>query len=249
MLFAIGDGDAVVGVSSFDHYPPSVERRTRVGGLLDPDFERILALRPDLVIVYGSQGELIDRLARAHLAMFNYEHAGLPDITRTLRQVGERVGRADAATRLADDIERRLDDLRSRTRSAPKPRTIVIIEREPETLRGMFASAGVGFLHDMLDAAGAVDVFADVRRQSLQVTAEVVLARAPDAILEIRSGGGWTSQRIARERAAWQVLASVPAVRSGRVYFLTDEMMSIPGPRVVDAALAIAKALHPGMVK
>src|SRR4029453_11970469 len=67
MLFAIGAGDAVVGVSSFDHYPPAVARKTRVGGLLDTDFERILALKPDLVIVYGTQGPLIERLTRAQV--------------------------------------------------------------------------------------------------------------------------------------------------------------------------------------
>ena len=67
MLFAIGAGDRVVGVSNFDHYPPEVEKRTKVGGLLDPDFERILSLRPDLVIVYGTQSGLLERLGRARL--------------------------------------------------------------------------------------------------------------------------------------------------------------------------------------
>jgi len=249
MLFAIGAGDAIVGVSNFDHYPPAVERRTKVGGLLDPDFERILALRPDLVIVYGTQSGLIERLNRAHVPMFNYEHAGLADITRTLRQVGERVGRKEAADRLAVGIERRLADLRAKTASQPRPRTLVVFEREAGTLRGMYASGSVGFLHDMLEIAGGINVFADVPRQSMQVTAELVLARAPEVILEIHSGPGWTSSRIARERDTWRTLASVPAVRTGRIYLLTDEMIAIPGPRVAAATLAMAKVLHPDIFK
>jgi len=249
MLFAIGDGDDVVGVSSFDHYPPAVEGRTRVGGLLDPDFERILALRPDLVIVYGTQGALIDRLARAGVPMFNYEHAGLADITRTLRQIGDRVGRSAVAARLADDIERELGEIRTKTSTSAKPKTMIVFEREAGTLRGMFASGGIGFLHDILVVAGGTNVFADVPRQSLQVTAETVLARAPEAILEIRSGESWTPQRIASERDVWRALASVPAVRTGRIYLLTDEMISIPGPRVAEATLAVAKTLHPDLFK
>jgi iron complex transport system substrate-binding protein len=245
MLFAIGAGDTVVGVSNFDHYPPAVEARTRVGGLIDPDFERILSLRPDLVIVYGTQGELIQRLVRAHVPVFNYEHAGVPDITRTLRLVGERVGRTAAADRLAAEIEGQLAALRARTATRPKPRTMVVFEREAGTLRGMYASGNVGFLRDMLEIAGGANVFADVNRQSLQVTAELLLARAPDVILEIESGPGWTDERIARERSVWRTLASVPAVRSGKIYLLTDEMMSIPGPRVANATLAMAKVLHP----
>jgi iron complex transport system substrate-binding protein len=249
MLFAIGDGDDVVGVSSFDHFPAAVEGRTRVGGLLDPDFERILALRPDLVIVYGTQGALIDRLARAGVPMFNYEHAGLADITRTLRQIGDRVGRSAAAARLASDIERKLGEIRTKTSTSAKPKTIIVFEREPGSLRGMFASGGVGFLHDILEVAGGTNVFADVLRQSLQVTAETVLARAPEAILEIRSGESWTPQRIASERDVWRALASVPAVRTGHIYLLTDEKISIPGPRVAEATLVVAKTLHPDLFK
>src|SRR5262245_19751928 len=119
MLFAIGAGDTVVGVSNFDHYPAAVETRTKVGGLLDPDFERILSLRPDLVVVYGTQSGLIERLQRARVPIYNYEHAGLADITETLRKIGARVGRQREAVGLAADIERRLADLRARTSARP----------------------------------------------------------------------------------------------------------------------------------
>jgi iron complex transport system substrate-binding protein len=246
MLFAIGAGPDVVGVSSFDHYPPEAETRTNVGGLLDPDFERTLTLRPDLVVVYGTQSSLADRLSRAGIPIFPYQHAGLPDITVTLRQVGARVGRKEAGDRLAADIERQLSEIRERTRPLAKPRTMIVFEREVGTLRGMFASGGVGFLHDMLVVAGGVNVFADVRKQSLQVTTEIALAKAPDVILELHSGPGWTPARIVQERRVWQTLPSIPAVRTGRIYLLTDELMSIPGPRVVDAVRAMARVLHPG---
>jgi iron complex transport system substrate-binding protein len=249
MLFAIGDGDAVVGVSSFDHYPPEVERKARVGGLLDPDFERILSLRPDLVIAYGTQDELIGRLDRAGIPTFRYEHAGLADITRTLRQIGERTGHAAPAERLATDIERRLRDLAARTASRPRLKTMLVFEREPGSLRGIYASGGVGFLHDMLIVAGGDDVFADVKRQNVQVTTELALARMPDVILEVRTGPEWTPERIASERRAWRVLSSVPAVKSDRIYILTDEMLSVPGPRVADATVTIAKVLHPELFR
>src|SRR5690348_12596841 len=154
MLFAIGDGAAVAGVSSFDHFPPEVETRVKVGGLLDPDFERILSLRPDLVVVYGSQSALMDRLSRAGIPMFPYRHAGLADITDTVRNIGARVGHKDAADMLARDIERKIADLGARTRALPKPKTLLLFDREPGTLRGMFGSGGIGFLHDMLGVAG-----------------------------------------------------------------------------------------------
>lgn len=247
MLFAMGAGDAVVGVSNFDSYPREVEQRTRVGGLIDPDFERILTLRPDLVIVYGTQRELVARLQRASLPIFSYEHAGLADVTATIRALGDRIGRSDDARRLADGIERDIADVRARTEHLPSPRTMVVMEREAGSLRGLYVSGGVGFLHDMLEVAGGADAFGDIKRQSVQATSEQVLARAPEVILELHGGPNWTPEHIARELASWQSLASVPAVRNHRVYILVDDKLGIPGPRVVEAIREMAKVLHPDL--
>src|SRR5205823_5294687 len=91
MLFAIGEGKRVVGVSSYDEYPPEVKRLPRVGGLLDPNVERLLALKPDLVVLYQTQNELKQRLDRAGIAYYSYEHRALADITVTLRTIGARI--------------------------------------------------------------------------------------------------------------------------------------------------------------
>lgn len=249
MLFAIGAGDAVVGVSSFDNFPPAVAFRANVGGLVDPDFEKILSLRPDLVVVYGTQNPITERLTRANIPIFTYHHSGLADITRIMRELGARTGRSDAANALAADIERQLAAIRARTAGRARPKTMMVFERESDSLRGMFGSGGVGFLHDMLETAGGTNVFADVPRENIQITTEQAIAKSPDVILEFRSGPGWTPARALRERDAWRAIGSVPAVRNSRVHILIDEKLSIPGPRVAEAALAIAKVLHPGMFR
>jgi iron complex transport system substrate-binding protein len=245
MLFAIGDGDAVVGVSSYDHYPAAVETRVRVGALVDPDFERIISLKPDLIVVYGTQADLITRLDRAHLPMFRYAHAGLADITSTIRAIGLRVGRADAANAEADRIEGELAAIRRRVSQEPRPKTLLVFGREAGALRGIYASAGIGFLHDMLDVAGGNDVFGDVKRQSVQASTEQILARAPEVILEIRSEAGFTEAQADEQMKVWRTLPAIPAVKTNRLIMLTGAMLSIPGPRVAEATLAIAKALHP----
>lgn len=244
MLFAMGAGPDVVGVSSYDRFPPEVLSKPKVGALVDPDFERILSLRPELVIVYGSQIDLIGRLERARVPMFRYEHAGLPDITTTIRALGARVGRGADARALADRIERDLADIRRRVEGKRRPKTVLIFGREEGALRGIFASGGIGFMHDMLEAAGGEDIFADVKRQSVQATVEVLLARAPEVIIEVHAGEAWTADRIARETAVWRGLPSLPAARSGRLHILVDDRLSMPGPRVADAVRILADVLH-----
>ncbi|HUL72664.1 MAG TPA: helical backbone metal receptor [Vicinamibacterales bacterium] len=249
MLYAIGAGDDVIGVSTFDHYPPAVESKTRVGALVDPDFERILSLSPDLVIIYGTQSDLATRLDHAHVPVFDYELAGLADVIATMRRLGDRIGRSTDANREADRIERELESVRRQVAGRPRPRTALIFGREAGSLRGIFASAGVGFLHDMLEVAGGSDAFADVTRQSLQLSAEMLLARAPDVILELRPSEGWSADRLASERGVWNALPSLPAVRTGRVYILADNLLLVPGPRVVEAVRRIAAVIQPGAVR
>ncbi|MET0211808.1 MAG: ABC transporter substrate-binding protein, partial [Vicinamibacterales bacterium] len=244
MLFAIGAGAQVVAVSSFDEYPPEVRKLPRVGALLDPDLERILSLAPDLVVVYESQTDLRRQLERASIPMFIYKHAGLADVTTTIRQLGGRIGRDAEANALVTRIDAALAGIRARVAGRPKPRTLLVFGRDALALRGIYASGGVGFLHDMLIAAGGENVFADVKQQSVQATSELILARAPEVILELRAGDMTAEQR-KREEGVWRVLSSVPAVRSGRVSIINDPRTVVPGPRVAEGTELIARLLHP----
>ena len=142
MLFAMGAGGRLVGVSNYDRFPPEVSRIQKVGGLLDPNTEVLLSLKPDLVIVYDTQTELKQQLTRAGVPMFNYVHKGLPDITQTLRSLGERIGAGPAASAAAQRIEQQLAGIRSRVAGLSKPKTLLIFGREAGTLRQINASAG-----------------------------------------------------------------------------------------------------------
>jgi iron complex transport system substrate-binding protein len=243
MLFAIGAGEAVIGVSSFDTFPPEVRTRARVGALLDPDFERILSLRPDLVVVYGTQTELISRLHNVRIPTFAYQHARLADVTATLGQIGDRVGRSAEAQRLARAIEADLAAVGAAAAGRDRPRVLLVIEREPGSLRNMFASGGFGFLHDLLQLAGATNVFADVPRENVQVSAELLLTRAPDVVIETHPST-WKPGNRAAEEAAWRAMAALPAVRANRIHMVADDRLFIPGPRVAEGARVLAEIIR-----
>jgi iron complex transport system substrate-binding protein len=244
MLFAIGAGPRVVAVGSFDDYPPEVVKLERVGALLDPDVERILALKPDLVIVYATQTDLLQQLARAGIPTFKYQHAGLDDIGATIRRLGAAVGLGGEADVVARTMEDDLAAIRRRVSSRPRPRTLLVFTREALSLRGLYASGGIGFLHDMLMTAGGENVFADVARQSVQATAETILGRRPDVILELRPAALEPGLH-ARELAVWNTLPALPAVRSKRVFLIPDPRTLVPGPRVAEGAALLARSIHP----
>jgi len=253
-LFAIGAGAQVVGVSSFDEFPPEVKALPKVGALIDPDTERILALRPDLVVVYGSQSDLQTQLARAGIATFNYRHGGIAATLDTIRELGAAAGHQSESDRLAASLQARLAAVRTAVKDRARPRTLLVFERQPGTLREVYASGGVGFLHEMLEVAGGRNVFADVPRESVQPSIETLLTIAPDVILEVRATGlieGVRPLESTRSKGsdprieAWSMLSSVPAIRNRRIFFLTGDQFVVPGPRLAQATEALARVLHP----
>ena len=249
MLFVMGAGDRIAGVSTYDRFPPDVARIPKVGGLLDPDVERLLSLKPDLVIVYDTQTDLKRQLERARIPIFRYVHRGLPDITETMRVLGERIGMKAAAFAAAARIEQQLAAIRARVAGRPRPQTLLVFGRESGTLRHIDASGGYGFLHDLLDLAGGSDVLGDLHQQSVDMSTEMILTRAPEVILELHYGDSLMPERFDAERRVWNALPSVPAVRNNRVFLLAGDEFVVPGPRIVVAAERFARTLHPGSFK
>jgi iron complex transport system substrate-binding protein len=245
MIFAMGNGERVVGVSDYDRFPAGVSRLAKVGGLLDPNVERIISLRPDLVVVYATQKELVQRLERGGIPYFSYEHRGLPDIMTTVRAIGARIGSATRADAVASDMDRSLAGIRTTTARLPHPATLLVFSRDPSSLRNVYASGGYGFLHDMLEIAGGTNVFGEIKRQSVQASTEMLINRRPDVIIELRYGDSLRHADVSKELQVWNALGSVPAVRNHRVVALVGDEFVVPGPRVVDATRRLARALHP----
>jgi iron complex transport system substrate-binding protein len=245
MLFDFGAGPQVVAVSRYDTFPSEVRALPKAGGLLDPDTEAILRLAPNLVITYGSQTDLERRLTTAGIRVFSYRHGGVADTLQTIRDLGTATGHDAEGRASADRLQASLDAIRARVRNLPRPRTLLVFGREPDSLRQIYASAGLGFEHDVLEIAGGRSVFADARRESVQPSLEMLLAAAPEVIVELHANAEPEAARIKSDHEVWTRLASAPAVRNGRVHVLYGDYLAIPGPRLGQMASALARAIHP----
>ncbi|MFM8535581.1 MAG: ABC transporter substrate-binding protein [Acidimicrobiia bacterium] len=244
ILFAIGAGPQVVAVSTYDVEPPEVRSLPTVGALVDPDTEKIISLRPDLVITYGSQTDLHAQLNAANLPHFDYRHGGLDHIFVTMRALGARTGHVAGAEQAARTLQAAIDAVKQRVAGKPRPRTLLVFGREPGSLRNIYASAGRGFLHDMLVAAGGDDVLSDIDRESAQVNTELILARAPEVIIELNSANRLNDADLKQVVAPWLALSTVPAVKNKRVLVVMGSGLTVPGPRVAEGLDKIARALH-----
>ena len=129
--------------------------------------------------------------------------------------------------------------MRRRVEGRPRPSTLLVFGREPGSLRRIQASGGYGFLHDLLELAGGSDVLVDLQRQSVEMSTEMVLARAPEVIIELQYGDSPRREQIDAETRVWNALPSVPAVRSKQVHLLVGDEFVVPGPRIVAGRRAL----------
>jgi iron complex transport system substrate-binding protein len=166
-----------------------------------------------------------------------------------MRALGTRIGAVKEAAAAAGSIEARLADIRRRVEGRSRARTLLVFGREPGSLRRIEASGGYGFLHDLLELAGGVDVLADFQRQAVEMSTEMVIARAPEVIIELQYGDSPRRQQIDAETRVWDALPSVPAVRRKQVHLLVGDEFVVPGPRIVQAAERFARVLHPDVFK
>ncbi len=249
MLFDMGAGDRVIGVGSYDHYPPQTESLPKLGGLLDPSIERLIAMRPDLVIVYDTQTELRRQLERSGIPEWSYSLQGLADVATTMQALGRRIGMDAAGAAAANAVTAKLNAVKSRVAGRRRPKALLVFGRDPGSLRNINASGGYGFLHDLLELAGGTDVLADVKRPAVNMSTEMVLARAPEAIIELHYGDSAQARTRDAELRVWRALPAVPAVRNSRIYLLSGNEFVVPGPRVTQVAERFARVLHPDAFK
>lgn len=231
ILFALGLHARIAAVSDADDYPPeAVAAKPKVGGVV-LDVERIIRLRPDLILgVAGLQRAQLERLVALRLPVVAVDAETLADVYRQITLIGRLTGATRAAAAVVARLQQREQFVRRAVAGRRARRVYVEIWGEP------LMTAGQGtFIADLITRAGGVNVFADVRGWP-QVSEEAVIRRDPEVIVVTYPQG---VHAVARRR--WQVAA----VREGRIGEVAPSLVSRPGPRVVDGLAALARIVHP----
>lgn len=249
MLYALGLGDRVAGVTRFCRYPPEARLKPKIGDYVNPDLEAIAALRPDLVIVQANPVHLRERLENMHLRTIEVDQQNIAGIYESIRVVGEATGVPDRAAKLIESIRSGLEAVRSRAAAFAPVRTMFVVGRSVGRLDGLVVVGRASFLNEVIRTAGGENVFSDALAPYPGVSLEEVIARDPEVIIDMgdMSDTVGVSQEHLREVVAlWNRTPSLFAVRHHRVYAIAADMYMVPGPRVVDSARSIFEMLHPG---
>ena len=237
-LYALGLGDNVVGDTDYCDFPAEAARKPHVGAVQNPSIEKIVSLKPDLVLgsPEGNRREVIEQLAHVGIPLYGVSDHDLDDVLNSIRDLGKLLDAEDRAAKLDSNLEERLRAVGERVKGQPKPRVLFVTWYQP-----LITIGPQSFVADVIRRAGAVSISDDLSGEWPRLSLEAVLARHPDAILVPRSQSYSPSPDDFKRLPGWRDLA---AVQDGRVYWVPDTIVR-PCPRLVDALEELARVLHP----
>jgi iron complex transport system substrate-binding protein len=247
IAFALGLGDRLVGVTRYCDYPPEARRIAKVGGYLDPSYEGIVALKPDLTILLSSDHEAKAQLGELHLRTLAVPHQTIKDIHEAIFGIGEACGEGAKAETLLKQLSNRTHAVACAIKGKDRPRVLICIGRDvgSDQLTGMYVAGRNGFYDQIINLAGGINACPDTAVAYPQLSAEGVLRLNPEVIVDLLSEMSPGRRAPKQAGRQWAQMGMVDAVRNKRVHVLVGNQTLRPGPRYIDFLEQMARLLHP----
>jgi iron complex transport system substrate-binding protein len=241
IVFSLGAQDRLVGRTDFCDYPAAVRGKPSVGGMVNPSLETLVALKPDLVVATneGNREETVRQLERLRIPIYLVHANRVAETVDLIERVGALTGRQADVPRLTGEMLRRIETVRRAVAPFPRPRVLYVLWPDPLIVPGR-----ASMLTELIDIAGGVSITGADGDAYPRFSLEAAVARAPEVIiLADHSTGASTAGRSAPEK--WQQLASVPAIRAGRLHSADLSILHRYGPRVPEGLEMLARMIHP----
>ena len=234
ILFALGLGDRVVGVTMYCDYPPEAQDKEKVGDYYGPDIEKIIALQPDLVLATDfHRFDLIPALEQQGVAVFAVAPQTLDDVLESIQKIGQIADKEAEALELVDRMTSKIEEIEEQTKELEeKPRVFYMTWQDP-----MWTIGRATWIDDLINISGGVNIFSQYFESGAMVEIEWVILLNPEIIITSEWSYEWALN--ATE------LASTNASQTGRIYTFDDDLAQRPGPRLVEGLEWFAYLIHP----
>jgi len=246
-LFAVGAGDKVVGVTQRCNYPYNFSawieagNMTSVGDYWTPSIEVIVTLNPDLILAAFDQDEAVNTLRGMGYKVLVLDPNSIDDILKDILLVGRVTDRNIEAALLVNSLEQRIDAVVGKVANATsRPKVYYEVWYDP-----LWSVGSEGWENKLIEKAGGTNIFADQRIKYFQTSSEAIIERDPDIIifpLGPGMGSFWGSFDQVKARTGW---GTIGAVQNDRLYVMDEDIISRPGPRIIDALETLAEIIHP----
>jgi len=248
-LFALGLGDRIVGVTRFCNFPPEAKKIPAVGGYLDPSFEAMVRLKPDMVLLLPESQQVKNFLSQLGIPHLEIANKTIADILNGIALLGKTFGAEQQADTLLARIRARIDRIRKLTANRDRPGVLIVIERSWGTglIRDVYIAGKNTFYDELLRYAGGRNAFSDERIAYPRLSAEGILQLNPDFIIDLVPQLNKKQLTVARVAKDWDSLAQLSAVKNHRIHIMYQDYAVVPGPRFIQFLDDLARIIHPEM--
>lgn len=246
IAFALGLDKQIVAVTDFCRYPPQACSLPKVGGYVDPNLEKIVALRPDLVIMLKTDHQLQSKLSQLGIDTLRVDNTTLDGIKNSIRQIGKASGHQQQANQLLAQMQSQIDAVTAKVAGLPRPGVMVAIAHRTDNkhLDNVYIAGQHDFYNDLIQLAGGRNVYQNERVKIPALSTEGIVKLNPDVIIDVfpESGNVVNHQQVMRQ---WYNLPPIKAVSNKHIYIIDKPYGSIPGPRMVLLLQQMARMIHP----
>jgi len=243
ILFSLGLDQEIVGVSIHCNFPEKAKSRVRVGSYISLDFEKIVSLRPDLIIATGAGNtrDMVERLDRLGFPTYVIFPKNVEDVIRSVGHLSQLVGREKEGVDIIQEMKRRRERVVQLTLGFPRPRVFLQIGEAPVVTVGKNS-----FADDLIRLAGGDNVAGNEKERYPRFGMEEILKRSPEVILISSMNPKGNYQRVLQEWSRWK---TIPAVKNGRIHLIDSDLIDRPSPRIIEGLEEMARILHPEKFK
>ncbi|MCX8064399.1 MAG: ABC transporter substrate-binding protein [Candidatus Hydrogenedentes bacterium] len=245
ILFQIGAGEKVIAIGDFDDYPPEIQHLPKVGTYISPNIEKITSLNPEIIVTAGEIPQLSSLANEIKIKYYSISMDTLEGIYNGITKLGELTNQQSRAQKLIEEMKNKFKYTEEKIKNFEPVPTLLVVGREPRDLSSIQVAGGNSFLSEILKIAGGKNVFEEETRPYFEISAEAIISKAPQAIIEFRCGESLTQKQLDYLFLDWKAFDTVPAVKNSRIYFILESYGMRPGPRLPRVAEKIASYLHP----
>jgi iron complex transport system substrate-binding protein len=239
ILFALEMDDQIVGVTHFCDWPEKAGQKADIGGFTNPSLEKILSLKPDLILATadGNRPETVRQLEKIGMTVYVTNPADTGGILQSILHIGDITGRPQAARKLIAQLQKRLDAITAQIQNKMKPRVFFQIGMDPVITVGKHT-----MISDVILRAGGTNIAGEDTARYPRYSAEGVMAGAPDVLLFAPMA---TDKEFKKVKRYWEQFPGIPAVKNKQIYPMNTDLIGRASPRIVNAIERVAKILHP----
>jgi iron complex transport system substrate-binding protein len=241
IVYDIGAQDQLIGVTNFCKFPPEAQKKEKIGGFLNPSFEKIVSLKPDLALLVPSYGRTIENFKKLNIPVLVQDNSTIQDVLDTYDVLGQRLGHEAQARTAKKKLEDRLDAVRQKAGARQPVSILFVVGHTIGGLQQIYAAGNDSFVGEIIALAGGENILAGTKIAFPLVSKEQLIKRDPEVIVDSMPSDEATGDTIEKAKVAWGQLPSLRAVRNHHVYFLKQDEYLIPGPTMVGLAEYLSK--------